>query len=154
MSNYPKLLVQKSKHYTSHYLIKSEKDKHKVALKIIKSWQEMGYLYLDKTTPKTFSEFCLKETGLTEAELSELKSDPKLSKVKVSLRGYSSAVSVVDEIKRLTEDYKRQVQENDVVKKAKEAVKTKDGSLAWKVIQYYRDAEYMGTEEINFEEMD
>lgn len=43
MSAYPKLLIQKTKHYTSHYLLKSEKDKNKVALNIVKNWDEMGY---------------------------------------------------------------------------------------------------------------
>lgn len=43
MSTYPKLLIQKTKHYTSHYLLKSEKDKNKVSLNIVKIWDEMGY---------------------------------------------------------------------------------------------------------------
>src|SRR5690606_32349496 len=98
MSTYPKLLVQKSKHYTSHFLLKSEKDKEKIALQIVKNWTEMGYLYLDKDVPKTFTEFCVKETGLSEEELQELDSNPKVAKLKVSLRGYSSTASVKEEV--------------------------------------------------------
>jgi hypothetical protein len=152
MSDYPKLLIQKSKHYTSHFLLKSEKDKNKIALKILKSWTDMGYLYLDKDLPKTFTEFCTKETGFSESELQELDRQPQVAKLKVSLRGYSGTASIKEEVKKLYEDYKSRVKENNVVLKAKEALKNKDGQLAWAVVKHYQDSEYMSTEEVTLEE--
>lgn len=153
MSEYPKLLIQKSKHYTSHFLLKSEKDKAKVALKILKDWMEMGYLYLDKDVPKTFTDFCVKETGLSEKELQELDSNPQVQKLKVSLRGYSQNGSIKDEVKRLYADYQSRVNENNIVLKAKEALQNKDGKLAWAVVRHYQDSEYMRTDEVQIDEV-
>lgn len=142
VEKFPYMLVQKGKHSTDHYLVQKSKDKDQAALNIVQNWLDMGYLS-EYSVPQTLSQFLEKETGMTESDIQELIQDKKFSKIKVDLRGYSSSKLPAEALKDLTKDYQNRVAYNKSCQVAQEAVKTKNGSLAWQVIRYHQNSEYM-----------
>lgn len=141
-SPYPQLLTWKGKYGSEHYLISSQEDMDKSCLSLLKMWVNDGWIYGVDKLAKTLNEYLTEKTGLTEQELQDLMNNPAVGKLKINLT-YGNGSSLKEEIKKLTDQYREDSKCEQVFQKAKEAIKKKDGQMAWSVIKYYNGGEYM-----------
>lgn len=150
---YPVLIEQKGKHYTSRYLAKNASEKLSIGLEILKDWKTSSYLEKDTTVAKTFNDYVKKETNMTVKEIEELTKGA-MAKVPVQLQKYGQPAPAAEQLKSLQNSYEQETEYNQVVELANQAIKKKDGKIAWEVIDYFRGGEYMEVETLTFDNVE
>jgi hypothetical protein len=119
----PKLLVFKEKHGQRYFYVHNDKALFKAALKILTERAKEGYWYYKPEEPPKAPDFT-KEQIATLPESMRADATKKLQQYTDACRRYDAEV----------EDY------NEI----QEALKTKNGKLAWQCLRNRSDGEYEG----------
>ena len=144
---FPRYIRYESKHYNYNYLALNKKQYMEIGLLILQGFKDNYMLTKDESIKKkNLEQYTLDflTTQCPEYSLETLKelSNSKYSKLQIPLKNYASSISAQDLINKLSKEFKEINEWNLLVDRSLQALKEKNGKIAWSLIDSFRDGEY------------
>ena len=144
----PYLILVRGKHVNDHYLVDRPERIDDVCLDILKDWSYCGMLEKYERRKTTLESFVKAKTNKTIKQLQDLAK--AIGDVPVKLNPYGPTESVEKTLKSLENDFNLMQYHDNMVDKAKEAIKKKDKKIAKQLVDFFSGGEYMKVERISF----
>lgn len=144
----PYLILVKGKHVDDHYLVDTPERIDDVCLDILNDWSYCGMLEKYERNKTTLESFVKSKTNKTIKQLQELSK--VMGDVPVKLNHYGPTESIEKTLKSLENDFNLMQTHDNMVDKAKEAIKKKDKKIAKQLVDFFSGGEYMQVKRVSF----